>query len=394
MKEKVEMKALAVLLVLVCLSLAGCVNLTGDMPSLLDRPIIKMFNASPPVIEAGEVSTLSWTVNGANSVYIDQGVGNVALNGFTTVSPLVSTTYTLTANNAAGNSSARCQVMVKGSAGTGSTGGAGAPVINSFKAEPASISEGSYTVLSWDVTGATSLDISPDVGQVEPGISLMVYPSQTTRYIFTAMNSAGQAVTALTVVVIPSEQPQLLGEQEVTLPLLIGESGSLIKSSPNYTKSGAVCIGDTSMNLPSRAFLSYDISSIPADAVIHETVFDLGNYTVIGNPVYSISGWGNMGALEVYQYQYGSTADMGRLVYESATTALGSFKLVDTTGEPLSLDVTMDSGGNNMLEGLIADGQSRCQLRLQFFTTTNWDSQSDMVCVETAVLRVRYSVPQ
>ena len=43
--------------------------------------------------------TLRWSVSGATSVSIDQGIGSVALSGSTTVSPDETTTYTLTAAN-------------------------------------------------------------------------------------------------------------------------------------------------------------------------------------------------------------------------------------------------------------------------------------------------------
>ena len=51
----------------------------------------------------GGSSTLSWSVTGATSVTIDNGIGSVALTGTTVVSPTTDTTYTLTATNSAGS---------------------------------------------------------------------------------------------------------------------------------------------------------------------------------------------------------------------------------------------------------------------------------------------------
>jgi hypothetical protein len=387
------MKKLSALILALCLAMAGCVTISGELPSVLDRPVIKVFSASPSVISPGDVSTLSWTVAGANNVSIDQGVGNVALSGSTTIMPQATITYTITANNAAGNSTARCQVTVRGTSPVASQP-VSKPVINSFKAEPSSLVAGGSATLSWDIKDATEIKISPDIGTVEPGVTLLVSPVQTTMYTITASNSAGSESTSLTVTVRLAEQPQLQGGNTVNLTLVAGESGSLIKSGSNYGKSSAVCAGDTPMNLPSRAFLSFDISSIPVNAVIEEAVLDLGAYSIAGNPVYTVAGWGNMGALEVYQYQYGSTLDMGRLGYEFPSPSVGSFKLVDTSAPPLKLDITLDNAGNNVIGRLLSGGQSRCQFRMQFFTTTNWDSKADMVCMETAVLRVKYSVPK
>ena len=58
---------------------------------------INSFQASPFSIGEGDSSTLSWTVEGADSITIDNGIGNIALSGTRDVSPSVTTTYTLTA---------------------------------------------------------------------------------------------------------------------------------------------------------------------------------------------------------------------------------------------------------------------------------------------------------
>jgi hypothetical protein len=62
---------------------------------------ITSFTASPTTIDAGGSSTLSWSVTGAASLSIDNGVGDVTGSSSVTVSPAATTTYTLTATNAA-----------------------------------------------------------------------------------------------------------------------------------------------------------------------------------------------------------------------------------------------------------------------------------------------------
>ena len=66
-------------------------------------PIINFFLAEPNTINEGDISILSWNVTGADTVSIAPGIGTVALIGTTTVSPITSTTYTLTATNTAGS---------------------------------------------------------------------------------------------------------------------------------------------------------------------------------------------------------------------------------------------------------------------------------------------------
>jgi hypothetical protein len=186
---------------------------------------------------------------------------------------------------------------------------------------------------------------------------------------------------------------QSLSGKTAELSLLPNESGSLIKNMTEYTMYSAVCAGDNAPNLASRAFLSFDISSLPQEANVTEAVLDLNGYALAGKPTYATANWGNMGALEVYQYQYGSSASLGRLAYDAAAPVIASLRLTELTGDPLEVDVTNDSNGNNVIQRLLADGQSRCQFRAQFFTSTNWNGEADMICLDGAVLRIKYRVP-
>jgi len=75
-------------------------------------PIVTSFIASPLTIDEGDNSTLTWEVTGAISVVITPEVGSVGLSGSSLVSPSETTTYTLTATNAAGSSTANVKVTV------------------------------------------------------------------------------------------------------------------------------------------------------------------------------------------------------------------------------------------------------------------------------------------
>ncbi|MBA7643343.1 hypothetical protein ES703_51068 [subsurface metagenome] len=83
-------------------------------------PVINSFTASPGNITLGASSTLSWGVSGATTVSINQGVGGVTPSGTRVVSPAATTTYTLTATNAAGSVTQPVQVVVSGGGGSGS----------------------------------------------------------------------------------------------------------------------------------------------------------------------------------------------------------------------------------------------------------------------------------
>jgi hypothetical protein len=151
------------------------------------KPTIQSFSASQSTIAAGQSTTLSWTVDGATSLTIDQGVGMVTGSSLT-VAPTVSTTYTLTATNSGGSSTVKATVLVNGSL----------PTITSFTASPATIAAGQATTLSWVASGATSFSINQGVGTAT-GTSVVVLPTAATTYTLSATNAYGTATATVTV---------------------------------------------------------------------------------------------------------------------------------------------------------------------------------------------------
>ncbi|MGA2158415.1 MAG: transglutaminase-like domain-containing protein [Dehalococcoidia bacterium] len=75
-------------------------------------PVVKSFTADPPRIYLGKYTTLSWVVDGANYVGIDQGVGHVDPVGTSVVSPRDSTLYKLVASNSGGSITENLTVTV------------------------------------------------------------------------------------------------------------------------------------------------------------------------------------------------------------------------------------------------------------------------------------------
>ena len=154
-------------------------------------PVITFFGAAPEPITAGQSTSLKWSVNGATSLSIDNGVGTVTGTS-RKVSPTATTTYTLTAKNASGTKTATITVNMMASL----------PVITSFTASPTTITVGGSAKLSWRVSGATSLSIDHGVGPVE-GTSCQVTPTTTMLYILTATNATGASTEQTTVIVVP-----------------------------------------------------------------------------------------------------------------------------------------------------------------------------------------------
>src|SRR5205085_990035 len=108
--------------------------------TVLQKPVITSFTASATSINVGQSPTLSWSTIGATSLAIDNGIGSVAGTSVS-VTPAVTTTYLLTATNAAGSSTASVTVTVLQK-----------PVVGSFTASATSINVGQPTTLSWSTT--------------------------------------------------------------------------------------------------------------------------------------------------------------------------------------------------------------------------------------------------
>jgi hypothetical protein len=86
----------------------GAGSITASAPVVVGStppagiPVINSFTASPANVLFGGSTTLSWNVSGATSIAIDHGIGVVNPSGSKSISPVISTTYLMTASNAAG----------------------------------------------------------------------------------------------------------------------------------------------------------------------------------------------------------------------------------------------------------------------------------------------------
>jgi hypothetical protein len=74
------------------------------------------------------------------------------------------------------------------------------PVITAFNASSQLVSAGTPVTLSWNVTGASYLIVSPDVGAVR-GTSMVVTPSQSTTYTLYATNAFGRSTATINITV-------------------------------------------------------------------------------------------------------------------------------------------------------------------------------------------------
>jgi hypothetical protein len=74
------------------------------------------------------------------------------------------------------------------------------PKVTSFTASAATVAAGTSVTLSWQVTGASYVIVSPQIGAVR-GSSVSVTPTATTTYTLYATNAFGQTTSTVTVTV-------------------------------------------------------------------------------------------------------------------------------------------------------------------------------------------------
>jgi hypothetical protein len=228
------MKWTALVVLVSLLTLTGC-GPGGPLSFISPEPLptVVSFEATPLTINEGGSSTLTWEVSGATTVKIDGGVGSVALTGSRLVTPITTTLYTLVAANADGKSiSATTQVTVTATPALP----ASPPVIQSFVAEPSDIDSGDASILSWEVTDATSVTINQGVGSVALSGSSSVSPEHDTDYTLTATNSAGSVHEVVSVSVDetapPADEDEEEGEEEY--PDLVVTGISKVVDSDHY----------------------------------------------------------------------------------------------------------------------------------------------------------------
>lgn len=170
-------------------------------------------NAAPDTINQGQTSVLVWGCSNTDSATMDNGIGSVpvtSMNGNTTnnpnfvsggskswqqfgVSPLNTTTYTLSATGPGGTATFPITVTVNAN-----------PAPNcAFVTNPDTIDQGQSTRLVWGCQNATSCSIDNGIGSVptNSGAKYSVSPTQTTTYNLSCTGPGGNSSFPATVTV-------------------------------------------------------------------------------------------------------------------------------------------------------------------------------------------------
>jgi uncharacterized membrane protein len=156
------------------------------------KPRIVDFTVRPARIHQGESVTLQWKVDGATRIVLNPLGFDRDPKLYTSQNdtPGATTTYVLSAMNAAGDVATKSATVQVVPATTSLA------EIVSFKAKPDQILTGQSSTLAWNVTNASSVEVTNVVGgALKPKDSVKVSPTTTTTYTLTAKDNKGIAVT-------------------------------------------------------------------------------------------------------------------------------------------------------------------------------------------------------
>lgn len=179
-------------------------------------PSIGFYRASTESILVGQQTKLEWIVRNAQRTEVVTSDGTIVGtgdDGSVSVSPTKNEKYQLR-----GYSKADLEIFVEQTIAVKII----EPVqIVDFKADKESIIETEKVELSWKVENATSIDISPSIGELKKRKHVDVYPTHTTIYRLTARNdlSMDEATVTIEVRQLPKFDLESIGNiSNVKLP--------------------------------------------------------------------------------------------------------------------------------------------------------------------------------
>lgn len=173
---------------------------------------------------------------------------------------------------------------------------------------------------------------------------------------------------------------------KLVLPTLSAEDGFLLQN--NLIVYSSPQVGDTANNKATRAFLSFDISSIPPGSYIISAELDLNNITQVHEPDFD-----SLGHFEIYFYEYGNFIDLDSSDFDAPGILVKGGRISNYPLDPWYVDVIQSWDGVNIepyFQNLVNAGKDRCQFKLQFSELTDMDSSTDIFGLENVNLQVVY----
>lgn len=359
-------------------------------------PQIEYFQASPMTINAGGCTTLQWgTVSGATEAFIEPDIGGVSTPGSSMVCPAETTTYRLMARGPGGQTQAETTVTVVGALAD--------LLVDSILFEPKPAIVGQETVVTiairnagtapagafnWEWRAGTDARYDGRLRGLNAGETTVVTVRWSPSAVYAGLDTVAR-------VDIDDEVPESNednneawarvqvvegdtgGVETVTLPSQAELDGYRSNDGRGSNKAD-IFVGNSELSqtvgeVVWRGFISFDISSIPGDAILESVELRFYQAKVGGDP------YAKLGNLILDHVDFGSSldaSDFDLLAQDSAVLA------PQPNGR--SWYVFNSSLFDNWLEKDLAAGQPRFQLRLRWQTETDGDGLEDYAGIESA----------
>ena len=358
-------------------------------PTQQPPPQIAFFQANPGSIISGQCTTLEWgAVTNATEVHIDQGIGGVATPGNQSVCPATTTTYLMTATGPGGTATASVTVTVQ----------PGQPDLtvesiefvpmppvqnrdNEVRITIKNIGNAPAGAFDWDWQPGSATPFDGSLPGLDAGQSQVVtvtwnpaswYANLSTRARVdtgNAVEESDETNNELQVhVMVVSPPPDVT----VTLTSQAALDGFQANNGGGNNAVDIRVGNGLSPELVIRGFMSFDLTGIPATAVVQSIQLRFYQVSVTGTP------YAKLGNLRLQHVDYGSTLDNAAF----DTPVLHSAILAPHTGSGVWYDYTSGTLGD-WIEADLAAGRTRTQLRLQFSTETDGDGVEDFASFES-----------
>jgi hypothetical protein len=287
-----KLKKVAIAILIIFAMLTGCTRATVNTKQ---APLAYIDSVSSSQVWAGE--TIKFTGHGVSSTgqiaaYSWRSNVNGDLSQLATfdTSSLTAGTHTIwfRVQDNYGNWSQEVSTNVNVLA----QGGPTKMTVKTFSVSPPAITEGEWTTLSWDVSGSGTVRIDPDVGEVSLTGSRSLRPTRDTVYTVFATNDEGVTTAKAKVVV------SLVPLYTLITYSIAAEDGTVRKDKVVLEE---VLAGENDLQVQMQGFLSFDISALPANAIIKSVELDMSKTNIVNTPF----PW--QGSMLLYNQQYGST---------------------------------------------------------------------------------------
>ena len=300
---------------------------------------ISSFYPSPAQVAYDNSTTLYWTTSGCSTLSVTPNIGSVSTGSsyVQTGSIYSSTTYTLTGTDSNGlQSSATTTVNVT----SNNNGGSSYCAVNSFYANPTSVTSGQNATLNWNTTGCSTVTITggsltgysylSPVGSLSTGAL-----TGTTQFVLTA-NGTNSTSSSTTVYVTNSQYPYVNncanGSTDPSCAIYNPAQTTVnVVSLPasnvgaNTTRLNGIVVNSTS---PETGYFEYG------------TNIDLGSTTA----VQAISSSGNLTYFDTISVLPNTTYYYRAVIENSSTILRGPIMSFTTPGITAAAPVYVNSG--------------------------------------------------